>query len=336
MRHFWKHFRNYGATIASRTGLNAFWSIDGSIAVINGIKKIRSVNHLITADFSTLYTSLPHDVILENIFELIDLLFKNSGKQLLAVIQGRERKCWFTNEKPAKGMALNSIEIKQLAWEVVTNSFVKFAGLVFKQENGIPMGTNCSPLIADLTLANMEFKFMNKPVNNDVRYKLKHTFRYMDDLLSINCPEFMEVCSRIYPVQLPLSKTSDQPTKCAYLDIDLEIIDKNVVSKVYNKTDDFNFAVVRYVECESNTATSVGLNTFYSQLVRIARINSDLEGFKDRVTEMYYAFRRKNYNDRQLNRRFWNFTRDYRPLLFKFKIVTKKDICDFIISICQN
>ena len=33
---------------------------------------------------------------------------------------------------------------------------------MFKQIKGIPMGGNASPLIADLFLANLEFKYMDK------------------------------------------------------------------------------------------------------------------------------------------------------------------------------
>ena len=36
---------------------------------------------------------------------------------------------------------------------------------MFKQIKGIPMGGNASPLIADLFLANLEFKYMDKLVS---------------------------------------------------------------------------------------------------------------------------------------------------------------------------
>ena len=42
------------------------------------------------------------------------------------------------------------------------NSFVSFGPHVFKQIKSIPMGGNVSPLIADLFLANLEFRYMDK------------------------------------------------------------------------------------------------------------------------------------------------------------------------------
>jgi hypothetical protein len=42
----------------------------------------------------------------------------------------------------------------------ICNIFVMFGGRVFQQTVGIPMGTNCSPLIADLFLYSYEADFM--------------------------------------------------------------------------------------------------------------------------------------------------------------------------------
>ena len=41
---------------------------------------------------------------------------------------------------------------------LLSNSFVRFGPHAFKQIKSIPMGDNASPLIADLFLANLEFK----------------------------------------------------------------------------------------------------------------------------------------------------------------------------------
>jgi len=38
---------------------------------------------------------------------------------------------------------------------LIDNIFVMFGGCVFQQKIGIPMGTNCAPLLADLFLYRM-------------------------------------------------------------------------------------------------------------------------------------------------------------------------------------
>jgi hypothetical protein len=237
-----------------RTGINAFWSVNGSLPVITALQSISNVRSMTTADFSTLYTSLPHDVIKTNLFKLVDLLFKNSGKSFLAVVPGyKDRKCWFTNEKQTRGITINILEIKNLISHVIDNSYVKFAGFIFHQCSGIPMGTNSSPQIADNSLSMMEFTFQNDPRNNDVRHMLRHTFRYMDDLECINCKEFMAICKRIYPAELPLNETSTSTTKNAYLDIDLEIEGGSLRTNIYNIR--LMISILQWSDTISSTAT---------------------------------------------------------------------------------
>ena len=50
--------------------------------------------------------------------------------------------------------------IKMLEF-LVDNIFVVFAGKVFQQTVGIPMGTNCAPLLADIFLYSYEADFIS-------------------------------------------------------------------------------------------------------------------------------------------------------------------------------
>ena len=45
---------------------------------------------------------------------------------------------------------------------LVDNMYVRFGGQLFRQTVGIPMGTNCAPLLADLFLYSYENKFLDK------------------------------------------------------------------------------------------------------------------------------------------------------------------------------
>ena len=42
---------------------------------------------------------------------------------------------------------------------LVDNIYVRFGGQLFRQMVGIPMGTNCAPLLADLFLYSYENEF---------------------------------------------------------------------------------------------------------------------------------------------------------------------------------
>ena len=56
--------------------------------------------------------------------------------------------------------------IKMLEF-LVDNIFVVFAGKVFKQIVGIPMETNCAPLLADIFLYSSEAEFIVFPLNRE-------------------------------------------------------------------------------------------------------------------------------------------------------------------------
>ena len=55
---------------------------------------------------------------------------------------------------------------------LVDNIFVVFAGKVFQQIIGIPMGTNCAPLLADIFLYSYEAEFNSN--NLTVYYETLH------------------------------------------------------------------------------------------------------------------------------------------------------------------
>jgi hypothetical protein len=70
---------------------------------------------------------------------------------------------------------------------------------------GIPMGTNCAPLLADLFLYSNESEFLQKLVKDKKIHEaitFNFTYRYIDDVLSINNSRFAEFLPLIYPPEL--------------------------------------------------------------------------------------------------------------------------------------
>ena len=64
------------------------------------------------------------------------------------------------------------------------------------------MGTNCSPLVADLFLFCYESDFMTSLSDvkqADIIEAFKSTSRYLDDLLNIDSSYFEGMVNRIYP-----------------------------------------------------------------------------------------------------------------------------------------
>ena len=90
----------------------------------------------------------------------------------------------------------------------------------------IPMGTNCTPLVADLFLFCYERDFMkNLSSDNqaDVIKSFNLTSRYLDDILNIDNPYFKGMVNQIYPPELQLNKANTSDTEPPFLDLHLSI-----------------------------------------------------------------------------------------------------------------
>ena len=96
--------------------------------------------------------------------------------------------------------------------------------LLYRQIVGIPMGTKCAPLVADLFLYCYERDFMdnlNHDNQADVIEAFNSTSRYLDDLLNIDNPYFEGMVNQIYPPELQLNKANTTDTEAAFLDLHL-------------------------------------------------------------------------------------------------------------------
>ena len=86
---------------------------------------------------------------------------------------------------------------------------------------GIPMGTNCAPLVANLFLFCYERDFMlslSEDNQSGVIEAFNSTSRYLDDLLNIDNNFFDSMVSRIYPSELRLNKANVSDAKASFLD----------------------------------------------------------------------------------------------------------------------
>ena len=101
---------------------------------------------------------------------------------------------------------------------LVDNIFVVFAGKVFQQIIGIPMGTNCAPLLADTFLYSYEAEFIQSLLSagkKRLASQFNFTYRYIDDVLSINNPDFENYLGQMYPPELEIKDTTESNTSAS-------------------------------------------------------------------------------------------------------------------------
>ena len=93
-------------------------------------RSLSSCNIIKIFDLSTLYTTIPHSNLKNKLRELVQLCFIK------------------------KNDIFNRLQF------LIENIFVMFGGRVFQQSVGIPIGTNCAHLLADLFLYSYEIDFI--------------------------------------------------------------------------------------------------------------------------------------------------------------------------------
>jgi hypothetical protein len=166
---------------------------------------------------------------------------------------------------------------------LIDNICVSFEGTLFQQVVGIPMGTNCAPLLSNLFLSSYESEFLQKLVKNKKIHEARafnFTYRFIDDVLSVNNSRFAEFLPLIYPPELEVKETTYTASSASFLDLYPEFDDSGQLStKIYDKRDDFNFKIINFPNMCSNVPASPAYGVYISQLIRYARASSNYSDF---------------------------------------------------------
>ena len=180
-----ENFKTYCDTIRKNSGYRCFWSIQSTQEFLS-IASNCNVFSLQVFDFSTLYTNIDQAGIISHLYSLFDMVFNSTSRKYLCVGYYRT---FFANKKYNNYKCFDLELFKSAVKFVISEVFVVFGGLTFKQVKGIPMGGNCSPLLADLFLCHCEYIFMKSLLENKkfgLAKLLSNTTRYIDDLCLFN------------------------------------------------------------------------------------------------------------------------------------------------------
>ena len=131
---------------------------------------------------------------------------------------------------------------------LVDKIFLVFRGKVFQQIFRIPMGTNCAPLLADIFRYSYEpdLQSLLSTGKKKLASQFNFTYRYIDDVLSINNPDFENYLGQMYPAELEIKNMTESNTSTSYLDLFLSIgRDGQLRTSLYNKHDNFNFHITK-------------------------------------------------------------------------------------------
>ena len=139
------------------------WIVKNSRELLEHLKTL-NFNHITrikSFDFSTLYTTIPHDKMKSRFSSIIrnSFIFKNGNRRYKYLVLGHEE-AYFAKEHSDSKKKYSQDDIIKMLEFLVDNIFVDFVRKVFQLIVGIPRGTNGAPLLADIFLFSHEAEFI--------------------------------------------------------------------------------------------------------------------------------------------------------------------------------
>ena len=143
LTHIKQGLQKYCETAYSRSGINQMWILKNSKELLEHLKSptFNRVTSIKSFDFSTLYTTIPHQRLKDRLTSIIRnaFIFKNGNRRYKYLVLGHEETYFVKEHSDSKSKYSEDDIIKMLEF-LVDNIFVVFAGKVFQQTVGIPMG----------------------------------------------------------------------------------------------------------------------------------------------------------------------------------------------------
>ena len=293
-KHIFNQVRNFHKKSHFYKNYNRFWVIENSSPIIEKLTQInnrKKAKDISTFDFSTLYTKLQHDDLINNLYDIVDFAFnggnekKDGNRKYLTVINSST----FWSKKKRGKNSFTKQQIKLLVSHLIKETYFQVGNLLFKQCIGIPMGIDPAPFWANLHLYAYEYKYIKSLMRTDIpkAMKFKYATRFIDDECNLNDGgEFGRSFHLIYPRDLEL-KCEHQGTHATFLDLEINILDGIFVYKLFDKRDNFPFFIVRMPDLSGNIPSHVFYGSVMSEFIRISRCTLLYSDFLPSAINLY-------------------------------------------------
>ena len=113
-------------------------------------------------------------------------------------------------------------------------------------------------------------------------------------------------------------------THATFLDMDITVEDKQYITKLYDKREDFPFDIVSYPDLSANIPTLPSYGVYIAQIIRIARVCSRLADCTIRVRQLTTKLTRQGFNLYLLQRMATKCLNKHSWITEKFKKSTRQ------------
>ena len=151
------------------------WILKNSKELLEHLQSpnFNQITNIKSFEFSTLYTTIPHKKLKSRLATIIrnSFIHKNGNRRYKFLVLGREVPYCVKEHSDSKNKCTEDSIINMLEF-LVDNMFVIFGEKVFQQIVGIPIGTNCAPLLADIFLYSYEAEFIQSLLSTGKNIRL--------------------------------------------------------------------------------------------------------------------------------------------------------------------
>ena len=132
-------------------------------------------------------------------------------------------------------------------------------------------------------LRQTSYRGFSRKTKRKLARSFNFTFRYIDDVLSLNNSRFGYFVDCIYPIELEIKDFRDRARSALYFDLHLKIESEGWLRmKLYDKRDYFNFPIVNFPFICSNIPAAPAYGVCVSRLIRCSRACGCYQEFLDR------------------------------------------------------
>ena len=260
------------------SGVKPYWIVQNRDPVLQAVRKSgdrKTAKCISSFDFSTLYTKIPHDKLIDVLNKIIDFVFKGGTRERISIHSSRVAS-WVSNVKESSSYYTKD-SIRLALEYLIRNCYFRLGNKLFRQDIGIPMGSDPAPAFANLFLYHYESTWLDsvKKTNNILARKFGQVFRYIDDLLALNDGNSFETHFKdIYPEELQLNKENTDSSSTNFLDLHIEIVDRTFTTQLFDKRDYFGFCITRLPYRDSNIPYRMFYSSITAETLRICRASS--------------------------------------------------------------
>ena len=284
------------------TGIRKLWMIENSLEFI--LTRPSRIDNIFSSDINSMYTNLNQEFVIDAVTrEIYNAAIHSNSRCIRVKVHDTaygnrvDTATWSPCDIRVfrSKIAIYSIhDIPSLIKFVVHHVYFTVGNALFHQTQGIPMGGNASPFLANIALLHLERSYVDNNPETQLQHKI---YRYLDDYCIVNYPDFelTHIYREIYPEytgvvlvrnEVPLEQNI--LTKTHFLDLSIWVtnVPRTVYTSLYDKRLAFGFHIIKFPHEQSNTYTPQARATFFTEVVRLYRINTHAEYFIHNVVDL--------------------------------------------------